>query len=129
MPSGWHRISSLRGNNLRWAEDEDGKAITAVRAEEQIAPASRTATSYLDEGLNELHIGDYDQAIEAWQRALRLDPANALAANNIGTAYMFRQQPELAVPWFEKAIAGDPNLQIASNNLAWARDELAKAGR
>jgi tetratricopeptide (TPR) repeat protein len=119
----------LAQNNLKWAEDEDRKAIAAVRAQEQIAPAFRDAASYLAEGLNDLDVGNYDQAIEAWRHVLRLDPANALAANDIGTAYMLRQQPELAIPWFQRAIAGDPNLQIASNNLAWARDELAKAGR
>jgi tetratricopeptide (TPR) repeat protein len=119
----------LARNNLKWAVDEDRRAIAAVSAQEQIAPGSRNAASYLAEGLDDLHIGRYDQAIEAWQRALRLDPANALAANNIGTAYMLRQQPEVAVSWFQKAIAMDPKLQIAGNNLAWAREELAKVDR
>jgi tetratricopeptide (TPR) repeat protein len=119
----------LARNNLKWAEDEDRKAVAAVTAQEQIAPASRNADSYLAEGLNYLHIGNYGQAIQAWQRALKLDPSNALAANNIGTAYMLMQQPKLAVPWFEKATAMDSTLQIARNNLSWAREELAKAGR
>jgi tetratricopeptide (TPR) repeat protein len=119
----------LAQNNLKWAEDENRKAIAAITAQEQIAPASRNAASYLSEGLNYLHTGDYDQAIRAWQRVLSLDPENALAANNIGTAYMLKQRPNLAVPWFQKAIALDPAQQIAKNNLAWARDELAKASR
>jgi tetratricopeptide (TPR) repeat protein len=105
------------------------RAPAGRRMASQIAPALRNADSYLAEGLNYLHTGDYDQAIYAWQRVLSLDPANALAANNIGTAYMLKQQPSLAATWFQKAIALDPSQQIAKNNLAWARNELAKSSK
>lgn len=114
-------------NNLKWTEDERLKTVAAVTTAELAAPASRTADSYLAEGLNNLHLGNYDQAIKAWRRALDLSPRNALAANNIGSAYMAKKQPSAAIPWFEKAIAFDPNLQIAKNNLAWAKDEQAKS--
>jgi tetratricopeptide (TPR) repeat protein len=119
----------LARNNLKWARDENQKAITAITAQEQLAPTSRSADSYLAEGLDDLHIGNYDQAIKAWQRALELNPKDALAANNIGSVYMTKKQPAIAISWFGKAIAMDPTLQIAKNNLAWARDELAKAGK
>jgi tetratricopeptide (TPR) repeat protein len=117
----------LAKNNLNWAQDEKQKAITAITAQEQIAPASRNADSYLAEGLDDLHIGNYDQAIHSWRRALELNPKDALAANNIGSVYMTKKQPAIAISWFQNAIAMDPALQIAKNNLAWARDELAKA--
>ena len=119
----------LAHNNLKWAEDENRKAVAAIAAQEQIAPANRGADSYLGEGLNNLHIGNYDQAIKAWQRALELNPGNAPAANNIGIAYMYKKQPAIALPWFAKAIAMDPTLQIARNNLAWAKEERAKANK
>jgi tetratricopeptide (TPR) repeat protein len=119
----------LARNNLKWAQDDNQKAIVAINAQEQIAPATRDANSYLAEGLNFLHIGNYDQAIKAWQRALDLNPRNALAANNIGIAYMFKKEPGLAIAWFEKAIVFDPALQIAKNNLAWAEDEQAKSAK
>ncbi len=117
----------LAMNNLRWAQDENQKTISAITTQEQIAPASRSADSYLAEGLDNLHIGNYDQAIKAWRRALELNPKDALAANNIGSVYMTRKQPAIAISWFQKATVMDPTLQIAKNNLAWARDELAKA--
>jgi tetratricopeptide (TPR) repeat protein len=83
----------------------------------------------MNEGMNNLHLGNYDQAIQAWRRALDLSPENAVAANNIGSAYMAMEQPSAALPWFEKAIALDPNLQIAKNNLVWAKSEQAKSGQ
>ena len=119
----------LAKNNLKWAEDEHQKAIVAITAQEKVAPAGRDAASYLNEGLDDLHLGNYDQAIKAWQRTLDLDPKSALAANNIGTAYMFKKEPAKAISWFEKALALDPTLQIAQNNLAWGRDVQAKSGK
>jgi len=119
----------LARNNLKWAEDEMRSAQQAIAAAEQLAPASRNADSYLVEGLNFLHIGNNEQAIKAWQRALELDPKNALAANNIGIARMAEKQPEKAIPWFEKALVLDPSMQLAKNNLAWARDEALKTAR
>jgi tetratricopeptide (TPR) repeat protein len=119
----------LARNNLKWAEDEKQKAVVAITAQEQTPPGSRDAASYLAEGLDNLHIGSYDQAIKAWQRTLSLDPKNASATNNIGIAYMFKRQPAVAIPWFEKAISLDPSMQLAKNNLAWAKDEEAKTSK
>ncbi len=119
----------LARNNLKWAEDENRKAVEALATQEQVAPASRDSDSYLAEGLNFFSIGSYDQAIKAWRRALELNPRSALAANNIGTALMLKKQIADAIPWFEKAITLDPTLQIAKNNLAWAHDELAKTAK
>jgi len=116
----------LAGNNLNWAQGEQRQTAVALNQQEKTAPAARDAAFYVDQGLGLLHLGENDQAIAAWQRALDLDPHSAVAANNIGTAYMLKQQPVTAVPWFEKAIAMDPSLQLAKNNLAWAHNELAK---
>jgi len=117
----------LAKNNLKWAEDERQKTVQALAALEQTAPAARNAAFYLNEGLDHLHLGDNDQAIKAWQRTLELDPRNALAANNIGFAYMIKKQPASAIAWFQKAITLDPGMQLAKNNLAWAHDEEARA--
>lgn len=119
----------LAQNNLKWAEDENAKALAALAEQERVAPATRDANSYLAEGLNFLHSGGYDQAIKAWQRTLDLDPGSALAANNIGIAFMYKKQPDIAISWFKKAIALDPSLQIAKNNLAWAQDEQSKLAK
>jgi tetratricopeptide (TPR) repeat protein len=119
----------LARNNLKWAQDEKQKMVQALAAQEQTAPTDRNSSFYLAEGLTQLHLGDYDQAIKAWQLALQRDPNNALAANNIGTAYMMKQQPATAVTWFQKANTLDPTLQIAKNNLAWANGELNKPAK
>jgi protein O-mannosyl-transferase len=116
----------LARNNLKWAEDERKKALLTL-ADRQTAPVSHDGAFYLAEGLSQLNAGHYDDAIVAWQHALQIDPQNALAANNIGDAYMMKKQPDVALEWFEKALTMDPTLQIAKNNMAWATEEKAKA--
>ena len=115
----------LARNNLRWASDERQKTLATIHTADKTAVVHNT-DFYMAQGLNYIHVGDYDQSIVAWQQALALSPKSALATNNIGTAYMMKKHPEIAIGWFEKAVALDPNLQIAKNNLAWAQGELRK---
>jgi len=116
----------LSKNNLKWTQDENDKALRSQAAKGPNAPPERDATFYMAEGLQLLHAGSYDQAIRSWQRTLDLEPQNAIAANNIGTAYMFKKQPKIALQWFQRALSMDPTLQLAKNNAAWANDEIAK---
>jgi len=117
----------LARNNRQWAQSEKNKSLGVK--EGGSSPVSRNAAFYVDDGLKQYKLGFYDQAIVSWQHALELDPSNALAENNLGTAYMLKKHPEIAIGWFNKAIAVDPTLQIAKNNLAWAHQEQAKANR
>jgi len=110
----------LARNNLKWASDEKAKVLVANTSAEQTA-AVHDGAFYLAEGLNDLHAGDYDQAIVAWREMLKLEPKSAVAANNIGTAYMMKKHPDEAAAWFNKAIEFDPSMQLAKNNLAWAQ--------
>jgi len=119
----------LAKNNLKWAGDELKRVQVVIAQQEQVAPESRDAAFYLTEGLNFLHTGNYDQAIKAWQRTLQLNPKSAVAANNIGIAFMFKKQAAKAAPWFENALLIDPTMQLAMNNLAWAKDEINKAAK
>lgn len=116
----------LARNNLKWAQGEFRKTVQQIAQQEQSAPPARTSSAYLAEGLNFLHIGNYDQAIHSWQRALELNSKDALSSNNIGTAYMLKHQPAIALTWFQRALSIDPSLQIAQNNEAWARSEIVR---
>lgn len=114
----------LARNNLRWAQDQLASVQREIAAEKNIPAPARNRSYYLTLGLNLLHAGVYDQAIAAWKHALALVPSDSAAANNIGTAYMFKHQPAEAVRWFQKAATLDPASQLARNNLAWAQSVL-----
>ena len=116
----------LARNNLAWAQGEVRKTQKILADQEQTAPAKRDSAFYLEEGLNFLHLGDYAQAIAAWRHVPPHDAQGPLAANNIGTAYMFQHDPQQALGWFRKALQLNPTLTLAQNNIAWANEEIAK---
>ncbi len=117
----------LARNNLKWAEDEQRKTQVTLAHTEQTDPTARDRAFYVSEGMNFLHAGNYDQAIAAWQRALQIDPRDAVSANDIGVALMYKHQPAAALRWFQRALTLAPEMQLAKNNLAWAQDELRKS--
>ena len=119
--------NQLARNNLKWTEDEQNKAMLALADQQRAPPASHDTAFYIAEGLSQLNAGHPDAAIVSWQRVLELDPENALAANNIGDAYMIKKLPGTALEWFQKASTMDPTMQCARNNMAWARTEISKA--
>jgi tetratricopeptide (TPR) repeat protein len=114
----------LAKNNLRWAEGERDQTLRTLAQQQQTEPAKRNPAFFIAEGMNLFSLGNYDKALEAWQRALDLDSKNGVALNDIGTAYMMKKQPRVAANYFAKAEAADPTLQLAKNNLAWAQAEL-----
>ena len=57
--------------------------------------------------------GDYDQAIEAYQRALKLQPKLYHAALFVGDAYFGKKQIDKAGEWYGRAIAIDPDRETA----------------
>lgn len=114
----------LARNNLKWAEDLRQEELDAVNTMERTGPGDRDAAFFINEGTHFLHLGDYSKAIDAWQRAILIDPHNAIAANNIGTALMLEKEPVVAMTWFAKAADWDPALQIVKNNMIWAQQEI-----
>lgn len=70
--------------------------------------------------------GDYDVAIAAYERALKLDPQLYHAALFIGDMYFQKAQVEKAGEWYARAIAIDPDVETAYRY--WS-DVLLKNGK
>ncbi len=112
-----------------------------------LAPASaQTVTSYTDDSTNNRSAdrivspearaeakrlykeavkyglaGLYSQAIEIFQRSIKLDPANADAHYGLGHAYFDLRQYEKAVESLERAVEINPRDQEARDRLSLAR--------
>jgi tetratricopeptide (TPR) repeat protein len=69
---------------------------------------------------------EFEKAIEAFRKAIEAGPNEALGYNDLGAALNGLERWDEAIPLFEKALTIDPKLQIAKNNLAWAKGEQAK---
>lgn len=57
------------------------------------------------------------RAIEAFQRALRLNPAAPNVAYNIGLIYLDRKEKDKAAHWFQEALKANPNDRDATGLL------------
>lgn len=70
--------------------------------------------------------GQYRKSIPVFEKAIALQPGNAIAYNNLSVGLIMSRQFDAAEQALAKAIQLDPNLQLAKNNLAWMEDERKK---
>lgn len=95
------------------------KYINSAKGEIEI----KDETYYINKGLALYNSGNYEEAIKTWQEVLKLNPNNAIAYNNIGSAYNLMKKWDEAIPYFNKALALNPDFQLAKNNLEVAINE------
>lgn len=62
----------------------------------------------------------FDQASKSFQEALKLDPRNVSAANNLGNSYFMMSRFDEAIRAYETALAIDPGHKDARFNMAFA---------
>ncbi len=89
-------------------------------------PPVRNEAIYIEQSLAFFRLGKYEDCVRTAQEAVKLKPGSAPAWNNIGACYNGMKAWEKAIPALENAIRYQPDFQLAKNNLAWAKDELAK---
>lgn len=81
---------------------------------------------WLNEGEAHLNAHQYEDALGAFERALHLDPNNAIAHFNKGNALQDLKRYQEAITAFERAIRLDPKLTIAYNNKGNALKNLKR---
>jgi tetratricopeptide (TPR) repeat protein len=81
---------------------------------------AETAFEWTKKGISFAMNGEYQKAIECYDKAIELDPNLAEAYNNRGVAYRALRLYESAIEDCNKAIELDPNLAEAYNNRGLA---------
>jgi protein O-GlcNAc transferase len=76
-----------------------------------------TAQDLLQQGLSHHQEGRLDEAIREYQKSLEIQPGNATAHSNMGTALQAKNRLEEAMICYEKALAINPGYMKAYNNL------------
>ena len=59
----------------------------------------------------------YNEAIEAYQKVIEIDPKQVAAYNNLGNVYAKQERYKDAIETYEKAIQINPEQVAAYNNL------------
>lgn len=102
---------------------------TVMAKAEQSVKEKPTYYSYLNLGLVYYQAGQFEKSVEATQKAIDIDPNQAVAYNNIAAAYGALEKWDLEIAACEKALQLDPNFQLAKNNLAWAKSQKEKQNK
>jgi protein O-GlcNAc transferase len=101
---------------------------SALRSVPPSATASSDALHSFEHGNLLLSQGKLDEAIDAFDRALALEPRLAAAHINLGNALLKLGQPAAAAACYANAIAIDPRTPQAHNNLGCALFLLGQLG-
>ena len=115
--------SELAKNNLKWGIDERGKCLAMITKLEATPQDKKDVNYYIQLGIFNLYIGNYDKSIAIWQEGLLKDNKNAILLNDIGTALVMKKDYDKAIVEFNKALSIEPNNQLAKNNIEWALNE------
>jgi Tfp pilus assembly protein PilF len=101
-----------------------GKHQLALKLlEEAILSDLAYVKAYNAMGVSYDYLGDYPRAIEAYKRALKLNPDLAYVQNNLGYSYLLKGDVDAAIVAFKAAIALDSQNAKYHNNLGLAYAE------
>jgi tetratricopeptide (TPR) repeat protein len=105
-------------NQLTDAEQllAQGRLPEARQIVEEILKRRPTAEGYNLLGIICSSEKDYADALEAFERALKLNPSSAKTHNNLANLYAAEGKPELAEPEFRRALAIAPTNSDANYN-------------
>lgn len=109
-----------------WKKAEKLYLKAAAKDPKCVKAYSRLGVIYLKIGK------EYDDAKEAFKRALKLDPNNGYILNNLGLVYYNQEKNDQAIDCFQKAIKIDGNQASRHANLGivyYAKRQYAKAER
>jgi tetratricopeptide (TPR) repeat protein len=90
------------------------------------AMGQTSASDWVDQSLALYNQGKYDEAIQACEKAIELDPKYAMPWNNKGAALMEKGRYDDAVKAYDKAIEIDPEYKWAWANKGLALADLRK---
>lgn len=88
------------------------------------APQSKRVLLFLAQEFHNRR--DYEQAIEAYQRILWIDPLDKIAHHDLGMLYILTQQYEKARQSLEKALSIDAQYAAACNGLGFLFTETGR---
>jgi tetratricopeptide (TPR) repeat protein len=94
---------------------------SGLEAAIQLATDSPGYQSFLQLGLEYYNLGNYQESIEAWNKALTYNQRSELLYTNIGAAYGALKMWDEEIAACEKALTINPHFDLAKRNLNWAK--------
>ena len=91
---------------------------TAKLLQEEVKKDPKNLKAWIDLGNVMMDTHRYQEAIDAYAKALELDPRNVNVRTDMGTCYKNVGKPDVAIREYKKAIEIDPNHINAHKNMA-----------
>jgi tetratricopeptide (TPR) repeat protein len=120
------RKTSLKLPSATEERSEPGPAYSLNITANEIAGKRKEVCFNKGYALNSL--GKYDEAIKAYDEAIRLDPDYAMAWNNKGIAFYSQGRYNSAIKAYDECIRLDPSYITAWNNKGWTLYKQGKYG-
>jgi tetratricopeptide (TPR) repeat protein len=79
----------------------------------------KTAEEYIEKGNNNYHKSEFERAIEAYKKAIEINPNSDMAYSSMGRAYYKLDKIEWAIEACKKAIDLNPALIIHNKQQNW----------
>ena len=113
-------INSKTINVKTMVNDEQYSGIQNLTKLESLAKDNPDdVTAQINAGISAYSNANYTKAIEYYNNAIKMDPNNGIAYNNLGNVY-FRglSKPNIALTYYEKATQVEPSYNYGWLNLA-----------
>lgn len=131
----WDKLKSIVESTLRlqphdevslnYLQLSEGKKSKLEIAEET-AQKNPTSENFINLSLQYYYAGRFDDCIKSCEEALKIKPNNAIAYNNICSAYNNLKKWDEAIKACEMALKIDTGFTLAKNNLALAKQSRRK---
>jgi len=114
---------------LNLASREDVRICTTALTEEQLDRRDKAAT-YVNRGVVQMALENYQEAFEDYHRAMKLKPDLGATYLNRGNVFFLAEQYERAIEDYDKALGlGVPMHHVAHLNLGMAYEKLGEFDR
>lgn len=131
-------LDARQHNDLGVSYQQRGESDLAVREYDRAAELDRQwARPLINRGNVQAERGEWRQAEKSYHLALRREPGNAEAMNNLAWVLYRAEEPVEALNWAEKAVAANPRepayldtlaeIRIAGDDYAGARKAITEA--
>lgn len=103
--------SNLPAGSVGNVNPDAGRAGMLAKLEERVRANPRDVEAWIQIGHINFDNQQHEAAIEAYEKALAIDPTNAPVLTDLGIMYRRIGNPQEAIRRFDQAIAADPTLE------------------
>lgn len=121
-------VARIDLGNMLFLQKKHEEAIDILSAGTKISTDGDASQFFSNLGMVQLHLGKTEAARGSFTEAIRLDPSNAFASNNMGLAHEIEGELAEAEKWFTRAVSLDPTDGETWYNLGNVAGKLGKKG-